>query len=371
MKEPLFEVSKLEPEISNLKSEIAVPSSPVLPPAPSRALAADSLRPGAIAQSPFLSIILPGVSPAIKFLSPTMRLLLRRHLSRTLTASAVAALAALACACAAATRPADPSRPRGAGDQPYPVILAASPEREARALAAWSEMLGAGNAGARPTPELRPVTATLSALPADLSTLPRMPRVIVKDEQEQSEEETRESLRRFIESAGPLLGVVPGELSLVEITGAPGGPRRARYRQTPFRFPLRNGYGDLEVTFTPDLRVTGLSSTAIPDTERLRTALTAFRFQRLTAEKAVAALVERPVTFTDAAGNRQTRAVAATGDATPRELVVFPVPAAGGEPALELHLAWEIYLGAQSPALLVYVDALTGEQLAATTASGA
>lgn len=231
-------------------------------------------------------------------------------------------------------------------------------------------MLGASNAQAGPTPELRPVTATLSALPANLPAPPQMPRVIVKDEREQSEEETRESLRRFIEGAGPLLGVLPGELSLVEITEVAGGARRARYRQNPFRFPLRNGYGDLEVTFTPDLRVTGLSSTAVPDTERLRTALAAFRGQRLTAEKAVAALVERSVTFNDAAGNRQTRAVAPAGDATPRELVVFPVRTGGDEPALELHLAWEIYLGAQSPALLVYVDALTGEQLAATAANG-
>jgi hypothetical protein len=300
-----------------------------------------------------------------------MRPLLQRHLGRTLRACACAALAVLACACAAATRPADPSRPRGAGDQPYPVVLAANPERQARSLAAWVTMLGASNAEARPTPELRPVTATLSSLPPNLPALPQMPRVIIRDEQEQSEEETRESLRRFIEGAGPLLGVLPGELSLIEIVEAPGGARRARYRQTPFRFPLRNGYGELEVTFTPDLRVTGLSSTAIPDTERIRAALAAFRFQRLTAEKAVAALVERPVTFTDAAGNRQTRVVAAAGDATARELVVFPVPAAGGEPALELHLAWEIYLGAQAPALLVYVDAVTGEQLAAVAADGA
>lgn len=300
-----------------------------------------------------------------------MRSLFHLHPRRILSASLLASLAALLCACAATTRPADPSRPRGAGDQPYPIILAADPEREELALAAWTNMLGAANAEARPTPELRPVTATLTALPANLPAFPQMPRVIIKDEQEQSEEETRESLRRFIESVGPLLGVASGELSLVEITEVAGGARRARYRQAPFRFPLRNGYGDLEVTFTPDLRVTGLSSTAIPDTERLRAAIASFRGQRLTAEKAVATLTERVVTYTDAAGNQQTRTVAATGDATARELVVFPIRREGEEPALELHLAWEIYLGAQGPPLLVYVDALTGEQLAATTANGA
>lgn len=286
-------------------------------------------------------------------------------------ASAAAALACVLGACAAATRPADPSRPRGANDQPYPVVLAASDERKAGALAAWSNLLGTEGASARPTPELRPVTATLGALPAGLSALPRMPRVIIKDEQEQTEEETRESLRRFIDGAGPLLGVAPGELSLVEMTDAPSGAKRARYRQNPFRFPLRNGYGDVEVTFTPDLRVTGLSSTAIPDAERLRLAISAFRGQWTPAEKAVASLADRAVVYKDANGIQQTRTVAATGDATARELVVFPVRREGDSPALELHVAWEIYLGAQSPPLVVYVDALTGEQLAVHTANGA
>jgi hypothetical protein len=300
-----------------------------------------------------------------------MRSLNQQTLRTILRASVVAALSLMLSACAAATRPADPSRPRGAGDQPYPITLASNPEREARALAAWQNLFGAGAAEAPPALELHPVTATLRSLPANLSALPRMPLVIVKDVQQQSEEELRESLRRFIESAAPLLGVAPGELSLIEITDAAGGARRARYRQAPFRFPLRNGYGDMEITFTPDLRVTGLSSTAIPDTERLRAAITAFRGQRLTAEKAIATLADRAITFKDASGNEQTHNVSATGDATARELVVFPILREGETPSIELHIAWEIYLGAQSPPLLVYVDALTGEQLSATAASGA
>lgn len=304
-----------------------------------------------------------------------MRVNLQHQPREILHAVATAALALMLCACAAATRPPDPSRPRGANDQPYPIILNANPEREASALAAWSNLLGAGAAGAIPPPTLHPVTATLTALPANLSTLPRMPRVVVKDAQQQSEEETRESLRRFIESAAPLLGVAPGELSLVEVADAPGGAKRARYRQTPFRFPLRNGYGDVEIIFTPDLRVSGLSSTAIPDSERLRLALVAFRGQLIPAEKAVVSLADRAIAFTDAAGIQQTHNVSATGDATARELVIFPVRRDGvaadaAASALELHVAWEIYLGAQSPPLLVYVDALTGEQLAAVVAGG-
>ena len=299
-----------------------------------------------------------------------------QHQPRGILHAVVAAgLALMLCACAAVTRPPDPSRPRGASDQPYPVILDANPEREASALAAWSKLLGAGAAGALPAPALRPVTATLIALPPNLSTLPSMPRVIVKDAPQQSEEEMRESLRRFIESAAPLLGVAPGELSLVEVTDAPGGgAKRARYRQTPFRFPLRNGYGDVEVIFTPDLRVSGLSSTAIPDAERLRLALAAFRGQFIPAEKAVASLADRIVTFTDAAGIQQKHTVSATGDATARELVIFPIVQRDGDAAaasaLELHIAWEIYLGAQSPPLLVYVDALTGEQLSVSVTGG-
>jgi len=287
--------------------------------------------------------------------------------ARSLTAAlAAAALTLLLAACGAATRPVDPAQPRS-GEPPYPVLLASSDERTQRALANWGALLGEQTASAAPTPELRPVTATVSSLPAGIATSLRLPRVIISDEAELSEEEARESLRRFIASAAPLLGVAPGELSLTEVTDEPGGAgtRRARYRQRPFSNPLRNGYGVIEIVFTPDLRVVELSSTAIPDTERLRLAVRAVT-PKLTTEQAVSSLANRAVSYTDREGNAQTLNVTPGSEVAVRELVVFPVRPTGGQELLELHLAWELSVGGAGTPLLVYVDAVSGALLGAS-----
>jgi hypothetical protein len=284
----------------------------------------------------------------------------RRRLSG---ATGVAALALLLGACAGGPS-AGPGRPRGGPETPYPVVLADSEERRARALANWAAVLG-DSAGPAPTPELRPVTATPVALPP--SAAPRLPRVIIEEADEQSEEELRESLRRFITSAPALLGSELRDLSLVEIVDAPGGARLARYEQRPFHYPLRNGYGRVEIAFTPDLRVTGISSTAIPDGAVYRPLLRNVTRNRLTPERAAATLAGRALTYADAAGQPQTRAATPAADIKPREMVVYPLNRAGPPPALELRLAWELEVGGPGPPLLVYVDAVTGEQLGATT----
>ena len=274
-----------------------------------------------------------------------------------------AGLASLLAACAAGPG-AGPGRPRGS-ESPYPVLLAASDERRERALADWAGVLGEP-ARTAPAPELNPVTATPAALPP-AATPPRLPRVIIEDEGEQSEEETRESLRRFLDSAPALVGSELRDLSLVEIVDAPGGAKLARYEQRPFHYPLRNGYGRVEITFTPDLRVTGLASTAVPDGERLRPLLRGVTRERLTPAQAAAKLAGAALSYTDAAGAAQTRPAPQAADIIPREMVVFPVRRDGPPPALELHLAWELEVAGAGAPLLVYVDAVTGEQLAVTT----
>jgi hypothetical protein len=275
---------------------------------------------------------------------------------------AVAAFVLSLGACAAATRPPGAGRP-GANEPPKFATLAASDERRAGALANWKTIVGDEPAAA-PTPELQPVTATLKSLPANLNAPPRMPLVTLGDKKAQSEEETRESLRRFLTASAPLLGVTPQELSLVEVKDAAGGAKTARYQQNPFQYPLRNGYGLVAVTFTPDLRVVGLSSTAIPDSEQLRRSLAAVK-PVLDAAHAAAA-TNRTVTFTDRNGAAQTRNVAQAGAAAARELVVFPLLRAEGAATLELHVAWEVAVGGPEAPLLVYVDAVTGDVLAAT-----
>ncbi|HYH85974.1 MAG TPA: hypothetical protein VEX60_11020, partial [Pyrinomonadaceae bacterium] len=110
-----------------------------------------------------------------------MSRMLKLQTPRLTLSAAVVASALLLCACAATTRPPDVERP-GANKPPYPVVLAASDERRAGVLANWKTVAGEQSAVTSPSPELQPVTATLAALPAGLSTPPRMPTVIIKDE---------------------------------------------------------------------------------------------------------------------------------------------------------------------------------------------
>jgi len=288
---------------------------------------------------------------------------------RIASACLLAASSLVLGACASMSRTTSPEQPRANTPPPF-AVLAASEKRRTDALANWKTVIGEQAAAAAPAPELRPVTETLAGLPAGLRDYPRLPLVVIdKDEKSQSEEGTRESLRRFLATAAPLLGFELKHLSLVEVSDAPaagGGARRALYRQTPFAYPLRNGYGVVEVTFTPDLRVVGLSSTAVPEAEALGRALATVP-KPLTAEKVAAALTNRPITYTDRGGTQQTRTLTQTDTTNARQLVVFPVRRDAADPAtLELHVAWEVAVGgAQSP-LLVYVDAATGDLLGAS-----
>lgn len=295
---------------------------------------------------------------------------------RRLAALCGVAVALLCSACAAASRPADPNRPR-TDAPPYPIVLDASEERREKALAAWSVLAGEQAGATAPKPDLWPVTATIISLPATPATPLRLPKVGAGETQGQNEEETRESLRRFVETAAPLLGLerrvetvaveteresTLSDLSLVEIIDGPGGTKLARYRQNPFDLPLRNGYGDIEIGYTPDLRVTTLKSTAVTDTERLRRAVTAAQ-QGLAQDKLATSLRSRTFTFNDTAGNRQTRTITSAEAVAVRELVVFPQRRAGDDTRLELRLAWEVSLGGQSDPVTIYIDAVTGEQL--------
>jgi hypothetical protein len=291
--------------------------------------------------------------------------LVMAYLQRITCRVACVAAAFVLSACASATRPATAERPSG-NEAPQFALLSASPERRAAALASWKTVAGEQAAADAPTPELRPVTATLASLPTGLTGGPRLPLVVQEDEKTQSDEETRESLRRFLSTAAPLLGSDLKQLSLVGVMDAGGGARRALYRQNPFSFPLRNGYGVVEVTFTPDLRVVGLSSTAVPDAERLNRTLASVP-KTLSAAQAVAALANRTVTYTDRAGTQQTRTVAQPDPSAARLLVVYPVRRDTTDPAtLELHVAWEVDAGSTSAPLLVYVDVATGEVLGAS-----
>lgn len=286
---------------------------------------------------------------------------LRRE-PRALARALVCALLAAACGCAAASRGADPTQPRS--ESLYPLTLATSEERAKAAADAWMRLAGERGVNAPAQPEWQPITATLRALPPASGPTLLLPRVGGEDGKGPTDEETREALRRFLAGASSLLGVLPAELSLVEYGDAGGGLKRAVYQQNPFLYPLRGGYGRVEVTFAEDRRVVGLSSTAIPGAEGLQRALAAASTpSKVTAEAATAAVSGRTLAYADASGNAQTREVGAQGQTSLRELVVLPVRSKADAGVLELRVAWEVAVGGGSP-LLVYVDAVTGEQLA-------
>ncbi|HEX8475445.1 MAG TPA: hypothetical protein VF666_15560 [Pyrinomonadaceae bacterium] len=279
------------------------------------------------------------------------------------------ALAVLASACASLSRQPETGRPRP-NEPAYPVMLATREERRERVLGVWASLIGeqavAAGVGA---PELQPVTATVRALPSmPASASLRLP--LVGGEAQgtsPTEEETRESLRRFITGARVMLGVAPEDLSLVERVDTPNGTKRARYRQTPFRYPLRAGYGLLDIEWMPaDRRIVALSSTALPVFPRIERAMEALR-PAVTPQDVVTRLAGRSIAYTDAGGREQSLNVTATNETTVRELVVYPQTRADDPTMLAIHLAWEVSVGgANVSPLMVYVDALTGDIIAAT-----
>jgi hypothetical protein len=206
-----------------------------------------------------------------------------------------------------------------------------------------------------PAPQLQPITATISSLPPSLPMPLHLPKVGAGPTM--NEEETRESLRRFITSISPLIGAEPQQLSLVQRTDLADGTKKAHYEQKPFLYPLRGDYGVLEITFTPDGRVTQITSTCIPEIDQLRRAAAGTR-PHLTADKVPASLAGKTFTYTDTTGTRQTLTVAQDEAITVRDLVIYPIPRASDPDTLEFHLAWEAAIGRGSNQTLVYLDAV-------------
>ena len=192
-----------------------------------------------------------------------------------------------------------------------------------------------------------------------LSTPLFLPKVGV--EPEMNEEETRESLRRLVTDWRLLIGANPAHLSLVERTDRPDGVKVAKYEQRPFRYPLRGGYGLLEIQFLANRALRNITSTCLPDAARLQAAL-AQVVTKISAPDAIKLVQSSDIVYTDAQGQQITTRVAANDQVSAVELVTYVVPATGRTDALELHIAWEISIGS-SPRRLVYVDAVEGKVL--------
>lgn len=280
----------------------------------------------------------------------------------------ILSLVSCMCACAAASNPPNTGAPNP-NAPPYPILLTDEPgDRRQAALAAWARLMHEQGIVNAPEPELHTVTSTIARLPQLPSTL-YLPKV--GEGVPMTEEETREALRRFINSNTELLGIDPPQLSLIQRTDAADGTKRALYLQRPFiRYNFRNGFGVVEITFTPDRRILNITSTAIPEIERLRVAGAGIapRAELQTPELVIKNLAGRTITYTDATGRASSYTLTAQNRITPRQFVIYPVLREDAPPALEFHLTWEISIDG-APFRTIYLDAITNELLSAVTES--
>jgi hypothetical protein len=283
---------------------------------------------------------------------------------RTLTDKRLIALFIIATvlvtgACAA-LQPIDANGPR-ANAPAYPVGLADPTARLEEASVAWYQVSQHYGVQGKTDANLNPYTGTLQALP------PNSTSIVLPDvgtEPEKTEEQTRESLRRFIAEWRQLIGAEPGQLSLVERTDEPSGVKLARYEQRPFRYPLRGEFGQLLIRFQPDRHVVSLSSSCIPNAERIQAALNALT-PVINAEQAVEHVRTQSSVASDPGGRQQTFTIPSNAALTARQLVVYARPSPDQSKGLQLHLAWEVEV-TNGPMKMVYLDAISDQVIAVT-----
>jgi hypothetical protein len=252
--------------------------------------------------------------------------------------------------------PTETGGPR-ANQPAYPVLLPDDPERREATLAAARQILGQTS----PTPanlELQPVTGTIHNLTTSTDSPVYLPKLGVAAEM--TEEETRESLRRFIAEWQHIIGADAEDLSLVERADQPDKTKIANYEQRPFRYPLRGDFGKLQIRFTPDRRVLDINSTCIPNADKLQQSLATISAV-VKPEDAVKFLLDKGISRTTVNGQELLRPAA--DDINPRELVFYVVARAPNADALEFHLAWEIEIK-NAAVKTVYLDAVRSEVLA-------
>ena len=271
------------------------------------------------------------------------------------------ALAVLTTGACAAFQPTDANGPAANRPQ-YPIELSDAGARLEQASVAWYQLSQRYGLPVKTEANLHPYTATLASLPANLPAAMYLPKV--GSQTNPTEEDMRESLRRFIVEWQTLIGADPNQLSLVERTDEPSGVKVARYEQRPFRYPLRGGFGTLEIRFRSNFQLVGFSSNCIPNADRLQAALNALT-PKVTAEQAVNHVRAQGITVLNLVNPQQVVPLPANAKIEARQLVVYVEPAKDPASGLEIRLAWEVEV-TNAPVSRVYLDALSDEIIATT-----
>jgi len=248
----------------------------------------------------------------------------------------------------------------GPSGPPYPVTLTEQSQRREAAVLAFNRIAQRSGPGNLTEGYLEPVTATIKSLPSDPSTPLLLPKV--GSNVEMDEDETREALRRFITDWRVLIGADPSQLSLIERVDRPDRTKIAQYEQRVFRYPLRGDFGKLQIHFTADRRLLNLTSSCIPDADRLQAVLAGIT-PRLTAEDAIKHVRERGIRYVDSSGNQQTFNVSESVQMDSQELVTYVLPSKARADSLEIYIAWEVPVK-NAPFKTVYIDALNDEMIA-------
>jgi hypothetical protein len=260
----------------------------------------------------------------------------------------VALIALLAVGACAAFQPIDANGPTANAPQ-YPIGLSDVGPRLEEASVAWYQLSQRYGLPGKTEANLHPYTATIESLPANLPAPIYLPKV--GSETNPTEEETRESLRRFIVEWQRLIGAEPNQLSLVERTDEPSGVKVARYEQRPFRYPLRGGYGTLVIRFRSNGQLVGFSSNCIPNADQIQATLNGLT-PKLTGEQAV-----------DHVKNQPTVSLPASATVEAPQLVIYAQPSKDPSSGLQIRLAWEIEV-TNGPIKWVYLDAISDEIIA-------
>jgi len=277
----------------------------------------------------------------------------------TTRSTAVMLLTVLLCtfnACAA-LQPTDANGPRS-NLPPYPVVVnePAGPESVTHEWQKLSQRYGLP----QDTPAVfDPLLGTLHGLPPNSGSAIFLPKV--GGSSVQTEEETRESLRRFIVDWQELIGAEPSQLSLVDRSDEANGTKLARYEQRPFRYPLRGDFGKLAIRFQSDRRVLNIASTCLPNADRLQAAL-ANLTATVTSDKALTLVKDHPITVTSIDGTQRSFSLPATASLEAHQLVAYAITSKDQQ-AVELHLAWEIDV-ANGPIKTIYLDAISEQVIA-------
>ena len=243
----------------------------------------------------------------------------------------------------------------------YPIVVLEDAANAEQAVVAWRQLAQRDSIAATSEITLNPLTATVSALPTNLGGPILLPRVGAGSTS--TEEEIRESLRRFLSDWRSLIGADPNELSLVERVDESVSVKRARYEQRPFRYPLRGGYGNLVIRFNTNRELIELSSNCLRNTDRLQNAISELN-PEVSAEDAVNSIRGKPFSVASSSGELQTFTLAGNEPAEAKQLVVYAMPSPSQPNVLQLRLAWEIETP-NAAVHWVYLDAISSEVIAA------